>query len=113
MEAPGRFATEVARLREAVLTGPGASSAELRRAVARRAGELAAGEPRTPVPADAAAYVDKVALHAYKVVDADVEALRQAGYSEDEIFELTVAAALGAALERLDAGLRALREASG
>ena len=36
-------------------------------------------------------------------------ALKEAGYSEDEIFEHTVAAALAAGLERLDAGLRALR----
>jgi alkylhydroperoxidase family enzyme len=55
-----------------------------------------------------ASYVDKVALHAYKVVDADIEALKAAGYSEDEIFEVTVAVAVGAALERLERGLRAL-----
>jgi hypothetical protein len=30
------------------------------------------------------------------------------GLSEDEVFELTVAAAVGAGLERLEAGLRTL-----
>ena len=44
----------------------------------------------------------------YAVTDADVERLRAAGHSEDEIFEVTVAAAVGAALGSLDAGLRAL-----
>jgi alkylhydroperoxidase family enzyme len=43
------------------------------------------------------------------VTDGDVQALKDAGFSEDEIFEHTVAAAVAAGLERLDAGLRALR----
>jgi len=38
-----------------------------------------------------------------------VEAVRAAGLSEDAVFELTVAAAVGAGLDRLDAGMRALR----
>lgn len=112
MPTPGRFATEVDTLREAVLGGAG-PEAELRRAVASRAGELTLGEARTPIPGDLAAYVDKVALHAYRVVDRDVEALGETGRTEDEIFEVTVAAAVGCALERLDAGLRALRAGAG
>lgn len=112
MGTPRRFAAEVARLREAVLA-PGDPAAGLRAAAAARSGELALGEARTPVPEELTAYVDKVALHAYKVVDGDVEELKEAGYSEDEIFEVTVAAAIGSALERLDAGLRALRAGTG
>jgi alkylhydroperoxidase family enzyme len=50
-----------------------------------------------------------VAKHAYKVTDADVEALRHAGYSEDAIFEITLSAALGAGLARLERGIEALR----
>ena len=46
--------------------------------------------------------------HAYRVADADVDALRAGGLSEDEIFELTVSTAVAAGLERLDAGLAAL-----
>ena len=49
------------------------------------------------------AYLEKVHLHAYKVTDADVEALKAAGLSEDEIFEQTVAAAIAEGLRRLDA----------
>jgi alkylhydroperoxidase family enzyme len=48
------------------------------------------------------------ARHAYKVVDADIDRLRDAGYTEDAIFELTLAAALGAAQARLEAGLAAM-----
>jgi len=58
---------------------------------------------------DLAAYVDKVALHAYKVTDEDLAALQRAGNSDDVLFETTVSAALGAALGRLERGLSALR----
>ena len=68
-----------------------------------------AAQPNRPIPAKAAAYAATVRRHAYRVTDAQVEALRAAGLSEDDIFELTVAAAVGAGLARLDAGLQALR----
>jgi len=85
-----------------VLAGPGRTSSGLRRAVA---GEAGAG----PVPDALASYIEKVRKHAYKVTDEDVAALRAAGYGDDELFELTIAAAWGAARERLEAGMRALR----
>jgi hypothetical protein len=47
------------------------------------------------------AYVDQVALQAGAVTDADIAALLDQGLSEDGIFELTVAAALGAGRARL------------
>ena len=53
-------------------------------------------------------YLGKVRTGAYAVTDQDVEALKEAGYSEDEIFEQTVSAAVAAGLLRLDAGLRTL-----
>ena len=60
------------------------------------------------VPPAAQAYVDKVRRHAYKVTDADVDALRAAGMSEDAVFELTVAVALEAALSRRDIARKAM-----
>jgi hypothetical protein len=68
-----------------------------------------AAQPDRPTPADFRTYLDKVRGEAYTVTDDDVEALKAAGHSEDEIFEQTVSAAVGAGLERLDAGLKALR----
>ena len=59
-------------------------------------------------PAVAAAYLEKVRLHAYRVTDGDVEALLASGLSEDDVFEATVAAAVAAGLARFDAGLRTL-----
>ncbi|HEY6286494.1 MAG TPA: hypothetical protein VIX20_12580 [Ktedonobacteraceae bacterium] len=39
----------------------------------------------------------------------DFEALRKTGYSEDAIFELTVSAALGTGISRLEHGLAVLK----
>ena len=95
-----KFAEKVRDLERRVLEQPGALEPWIRRAAARGTG----------VPPDAAAYVDKVRRHAYLVTDGDVDALRSAGYSEDQIFEITVAAAYGAGAERLRSGLDALGE---
>lgn len=65
-----------------------------------------AARPDRPAPAELEAYLDKVRLHAYKVVDRDFAELEERGYSEDELFEYTVSAAVAAGLERLDAALR-------
>lgn len=59
-------------------------------------------------PPAMASYLEKVRTGAFRIVDEDVEALKAAGCSEDEIFEQTVAAAVGEGLRRLDAGLRTL-----
>ena len=47
------------------------------------------------------------------VTDQMVAELAEAGASEDEVFEISVAAAYGAARRRLEAGLIAVREARG
>lgn len=99
---------------EAVLDGRGTTEPSLRRAIEARAASLSGG-PRevAAVPDDLSAWVDKVARHAYKTTDSDVESLKAAGYAEDQIFEVTVAAALGAARGRLDRALAMLDETKG
>jgi alkylhydroperoxidase family enzyme len=67
-----------------------------------------AARPERLAPPEFATYLEKVRLHAYKVTDRDVEALKEAGFSEDEIFEQTVSTAVAAGLDRLEAGLEAL-----
>jgi alkylhydroperoxidase family enzyme len=67
-----------------------------------------AAQPERPVPPELASYIEKVRQHAYKVTDRDVQELKDAGISEDRIFEHTVSVAVAAGLERLDAGLGAL-----
>ena len=61
-----------------------------------------------PAPPALASYLEKVRSRAYTVTDADVTALVAAGFSEPEIFEHTVAVAVGEGLRRLDAGLGAI-----
>ena len=99
-----RHTEAMERVAEAILETPGDADPELRRAV-----EAVAAGRGAELPDDLRPYVEKVAKNAYKVVDADIDGLREAGYSDDAIFELTLAAALGAAQVRLDAGLRAMR----
>jgi hypothetical protein len=84
-------------LREA----PGATHARLRSAV------LNGGE----LPSIVAAYVAKVQERSHEVTQADIDALLAAGFDEDAVFELTVAAATGAANRILHATLRAIEEA--
>jgi uncharacterized peroxidase-related enzyme len=92
-------AANMQRLVDAVLAGAGTLDPSVRRAAAEGA----------HVPEALRGYLDKVTRHAYKVTDEDVDALREAGYSEDQIFEATVSCALGACLRRLDAGLSAIQ----
>jgi hypothetical protein len=60
------------------------------------------------MPAEIAGYAAKVRDRAYTVTDDDVRAVVAAGWSEDEVFELTVALALGAGHLRLRAAADAL-----
>jgi hypothetical protein len=108
-----RYAEHVTRLRKAVLEGSGETAPSLRQAAEARAaalgGLLAAGAPGPELPAALARFVDTIARRAFEVSDADVAALRQAGYSENAIFEITAGAALGAGLGRLERGIAALK----
>jgi hypothetical protein len=61
---------------------------------------LAAAAPAPP--AAMARYLDTVRERAYTVTDGDVEALKDDGFTEDELFEQTIAVALGEGLRRLD-----------
>jgi alkylhydroperoxidase family enzyme len=99
------------RLIEAVLTSPGDTELSVRRAVAALSAQLGGHITSNvdAVPPDLISYVKKIALHAYKTTDEDIEMLLQAGYSEDAIFEITLAAALGAGMARLEHGLGVLK----
>jgi hypothetical protein len=90
------------RLRRAVvdrvLHGPGAASAEARRAAFDNRG----------VDDRARALIDAVARHAWKITDEDVEAAKNAGLSDDEIFELVTSAALGQSTRQLESAMAAI-----
>ena len=110
-----RYAKLAERLRDSVLNGDGETRPALRHAVAARGAELAgrSAEPAAPaaqeIPENLRDYVDTVSLHAHRITDEDIQALRRAGYSEDALFELSLSVAVGAGLARLERGLAALR----
>ena len=82
-----------------VVDGPGRIEASLRQ-------QVALGQP----PPELAPLVEKIRDCAYRVTDADLDALR-AKYSEDQLFELIIAAAVGAAEHRLARAMAALEGA--
>jgi alkylhydroperoxidase family enzyme len=94
-----RFARFRDATASALLTGSGATDPALRQAVA-------AGTP----PEELRTLVAKIRSRAYTVTDEDFEALR-GRYTEDQLFEIVVSAAFGAARERLAAARQALEEA--
>ena len=88
------------RLEDAVLRGPGHLDPGIRDSIAAR----------REVPEELRALVEKVAREAYRVTDDDFSAPR-ARFSEDQVFEAVVSAAVGAARDRLEAALEALEDA--
>jgi alkylhydroperoxidase family enzyme len=85
---------------QTVFEGPGETEPALRHAAADGKG----------VPADLQSLVDKIHRHAYRVTDEDLARLRTS-YSDDQLFDIVVSAALGASRQRLFAGLAALEKA--
>jgi hypothetical protein len=105
-----RFQSLLNQLRQAALTRAGDTPQELRTKIVSWATQLdIAPDAPSDLPDAVKSYVKKVVLYAYKTTDTDVQRLKDAGYSEDAIFEITVAAALGAGLKRLDVGLAVLK----
>ena len=88
------------RVLDSVLRGRGETDPAVRAAAAEGSG----------VPAELQVLVEKIHRHAYKVTDEDISRL-QAKYTDDQLFEIIVSAALGASHQRLSAGLDALEEA--
>jgi len=94
-----RYAHKMERLRYAVVAGPGSLAPDIRQAISEGA--------YSPTPLGA--FARKVADHAFTVSDDDIRELHLARYSDDQIFEAAVSAALGAGLYRLERVLAILR----
>jgi alkylhydroperoxidase family enzyme len=86
----GDFEVLCQRVVQQVLVAPGHLDTEIRKPAFEG----------SPVPAELQNYVNKIRNNAYKIVDQDIYALVDAGYSEDQIYELTVATAIGSGLSR-------------
>ncbi|HUA41253.1 MAG TPA: hypothetical protein VMA32_06800 [Streptosporangiaceae bacterium] len=85
-----------------ILNGEGRSSPEQR----------ASAFSNADVPPPLHPLIDKVATRPAQVTDADFAAAKASGFSEDQIFELVIAAAVGQSARLYDAGLAALDEAT-
>jgi alkylhydroperoxidase family enzyme len=85
-----------------ILEGDGRASHAQRRAAFDNRG----------LPEPLAMLIEKVINHAYKVTDQDIAATRASGFSEDQIFELVVCAAIGQATRQYEAALAALKAAA-
>jgi len=79
------------------------------RAVNEPLTRLRANADALPAPPPAmTAYLEKVRVRAYTITDEDVEELKAAGCTEDEIFEQTVGVAIREGFRRLDAAMEAI-----
>lgn len=104
------FLSLVDKLRDTTLNSAGATSSDTRSKILQWASQLDNNsDAASDLPEIVKNYVRKVSLYAYKTTDEDVQRLRDAGYSEDAIFEITVAASLGAGIKRLNTGLDLLK----
>ena len=104
------YPPKVKKAVDALLNNPAKCGPELRQAVERFAAKLGGAAGETPeLPASLVDYVRRVALHAYETTDEDLARLGEAGYSDDEVFELTLCASIGAGLGRMERGLTLLR----
>src|SRR2546428_35783 len=82
-----------------------------RRLLALRHGAAATGavpEPGGDELGDADGLVDKVSRHAYRVTEEDIALALRSGYSEDDLFDLIVATAVGAGMARRAIGRSAV-----
>ncbi|MHA7651592.1 hypothetical protein ACX9NE_21540 [Mycobacterium sp. ML4] len=99
--------TDISELHRAlvarILTGPAQAPTELRRAAFDNAG---LSEPVRTL-------VDTIAYRSHQVSDDDIAMLRAAGFTEDQIFEIAVCAAVGQAGRHYDSALAALAAATG
>ena len=94
-----RFASLRNATAAALLQGSGATPSVLRQAIASGS-----------APPELMTLVQKIRSRAYTVTDQDLDALRNR-YTQDQLFEIIVAAAFGAANDQIAAVHRALEDA--
>jgi alkylhydroperoxidase family enzyme len=97
---------------DTLLASDGHTDRELRKQVWLFVTAIIEGEDGgDSLPETLRAYLQKLAKHAYKISDDDIAALRNDGYSEDMIFELTASATLAVGFAQMDRGLAVLAAA--
>jgi hypothetical protein len=89
------------RLVNRILHGPGRAPSDQR---ARAFDDAEVAEPLRLL-------LDKVATRSAQVTDADFATAMEAGFTDDQLFELVICTAVGQATRQYEAGLAALAEA--
>ncbi len=109
-----QFSNKLFDMGRSIKTSIGEADPTLRTEIATYAGMLTLDQTTdaSQIPDELRPYITKVILHAYKTTDRDIEQLKAAGYSEDELYELTISAAFGAGYARYQQGLALLKESS-
>ncbi|HSE23456.1 MAG TPA: hypothetical protein VLB68_17440 [Pyrinomonadaceae bacterium] len=92
------YAKKMEHLRHAVLSGPGSLPPHVRQAISEGAKLSGAME----------VFVQKIAVEASALTDDDIAELHRVHYTDDQIFEAIVSAAVGAGLFRLERVLNLL-----
>jgi hypothetical protein len=87
-----------------------ATAAALLHAPATTAEDLRVAVTTGQAPPELASLVEKIRTRAYTVTDEDIDALRST-FSDDQLFEIIVASAFGAARDKLSSALKAVEEA--
>ena len=85
-----------------ILHGPGRAPADQR----------AHAFDNAKLPEPLRTLLDKVATTSAQVTDADFATAIEAGFTDDQLFELVICAAVGQSTRQYDAGLAALAEAT-
>jgi hypothetical protein len=96
------YAEGIRLLKMAILNSPGTLSSDIR----------AKAMYSDTLPGLVGEYLRLVGERAWGITSDDLEALKKAGNTEDQIFELTICAAVGAGLARLEKGLQVLHQAT-
>jgi hypothetical protein len=100
----------IPELLEALSKAPAHTPPALRQAIQARsaAGVGSAARESVEIPAELYDLVDKVANRPTEVTDEDFAVLSARGYTLDQLFDIVLAASLGASHARLRSGLDAL-----
>jgi hypothetical protein len=95
---------EVENGREHILTVEGVTEPSLRKAVEAYVFSQWGGSRfiEYVLPIELEVYLKKLSLHAYRILDDDVERLREHDYSDEMIYEITLVGAVGTALVGLE-----------
>lgn len=108
----GRIPPPVEEMVQSVLHGPGDADLEIRQAVFQHAmSYLGFPHEDQPLPKNISPYIDKVIRQASEITDQDIKDLLAEGWSEAEIFEITVSAAVASGYGRLKIAWAALSQA--